>query len=136
MARYYIEHTFVCHKALEVESRPIKFPVQEMADRGLITIIREDSITPDVIADWFLKQAEQYNIIDIVADSYRVSLLKSKFTEVGLPLSEVRSGPVTHAKVAPLIESLFAEEKLAFGDNPTMRWYINNTYQELDSKEI
>lgn len=132
--RYYIEHTFVCHKALEVESRPIKFPVQEMADRGLITIIREDSITPDVIADWFLKQAEQYNIIDIVADSYRVSLLKSKFTEVGLTLSEVRSGPVTHAKVAPLIESLFAEEKLAFGDNPTMRWYINNTYQELDSK--
>lgn len=132
--RYYMEHTFVCHKALEIESRPIKFPVQEMADRELITVIREDSITPDVIADWFLEQAEKYNILDIVADSYRVSLLKSKFTEVGLPLSEVRSGPITHAKVAPLIESIFAEEKLVLGDNPTMRWYINNTYQELDTK--
>jgi len=36
--------------------------------------------------------------------------------------------------VAPLIESVFAEEKIAWGDNPTMRWYTNNTYQELDSK--
>lgn len=27
--RYWIEHTFVCHKSLEVQSWPIKFPVQE-----------------------------------------------------------------------------------------------------------
>ena len=32
--RYWIEHTFVCHLALKVESRPIKFPVQEMVERG------------------------------------------------------------------------------------------------------
>ncbi len=132
--RYFVEHTFVCHKALKVESRPIKFPVQEMVDKGLITIIWDDSITPDYIAQWFLEQAKLYNIIDIVADSYRISLLQSKFEELGLPLHEVRSGPATHAKVAPLIESMFAEEKLVLGDNPTMRWYINNTYQELDAK--
>ena len=95
-----------------MESRPIKFPVQEMADRGLLTIIRNDSITPDYIAQWFLEQAKTYNIIDIVADSYRISLLQSTFESLGLPLHEVRSGPATHAKVAPLIESMFAEEKL------------------------
>ena len=61
-------------------------------------------------------------------------MLRSVFTEKGLPLSETRSGPITHAKLAPLIESMFAEEKIIFGDNPTMRWYINNTYQELDPK--
>lgn len=52
----------------------------------------------------------------------------------GLPLNWVRSGPITHAKVAPLIESMFAEEKIIFGDNPTMRWYVNNCYQDLDAK--
>jgi phage terminase large subunit-like protein len=51
-----------------------------------------------------------------------------------LPLSQVRSGPVTHAKVAPLIEQSFAEETLVFGDNPTMRWYTNNCYTETDKK--
>lgn len=132
--RYWIEHTFVCHKALEVTSRPIKFPVQEMVEKGLITIVQGDSITPDIIVDWFLEQQKKYNILDIYADSYRIQLLKSKFDEVGLPLKEVRSGTITHAKVAPLIESIFAEEQIVFGDNPTMRWYINNTYQELDKK--
>ncbi|HHV02958.1 MAG TPA: terminase large subunit, partial [Bacteroidales bacterium] len=123
--RYWIEHTFVCHLALKVESRPIKFPVQEMVDRGLITIIQEDSIRPEYIAQWFLEQAKRYHIIDIVADAFRISLLESEFQAHGLPLSQVRSGPPTHAKVAPLIESMFAEEKIIFGDNPTMRWYVN-----------
>lgn len=132
--RYWIEHTFVCHKALKIESRKIKFPVQEMADKGLITIVYADSIKPEPIADWFLEKSKEYNILNIVADSFRISLLRDKFQEYGLPLQEVRSGPATHAKVAPIIESAFAEETLIFGDNPTMRWYVSNTYQELDGK--
>ncbi len=132
--RYWLEHTFVCHLALKVESRPIKFPVQEMADRGLVTIVYDDLITDEHIAQWFLEQAKTYHILDIVGDSFRISYLENVFKEKGLPLSQVRSGPITHAKVAPLIESLFAEEKIAFGDSPTMRWYVNNTYQELDAK--
>lgn len=132
--RYYIEHTFVCHKALQIESRPIKFPVREAADKGLITIVKKDSISPDVIADWFLEQAGRYSIKNIACDDYRAKLVEKKFTEVGLPLKVVRSGPITHAKIAPLIESMFAEEKIVFGDNMTMRWYINNTYQEVDKK--
>src|SRR5699024_8435900 len=42
--RYFIEHTFVCRRALEIESREIKFPVEEMAQRGLITIIERERI--------------------------------------------------------------------------------------------
>jgi phage terminase large subunit-like protein len=132
--RYWIEHTFVCHLALEIESRPIKFPVQEMVDRGLITIINRPNISAADIAGWFLEQAKNYHIIDIACDSYRASLLESEFTQKGLPLTEVRSGPITHAKVAPLIEQIFAEETLVFGDNPTMRWYTNNTCIEVDKK--
>jgi phage terminase large subunit-like protein len=132
--RYWIEHTFVCHLALKVESRPIKFPVQEMADRGLITIIYRDNISAHDIAGWFLEQAKKYHIKCIYCDEYRKSLLESEFQKVGLPLESVRSGPITHAKVAPLVEQSFAEETLVFGDNPTMRWYTNNTYQEVDKK--
>lgn len=132
--RYWIEHTFVCHLALEVESRPIKFPVREMADRGLITIINRPNISASDISGWFLEQAKKYNIIDIVCDSYRASLLQSEFTQKGLPLTEARSGPITHAKVAPLIEQIFAEETIVFGNNPVMRWYTNNTATEMDKK--
>ena len=132
--RYWIEHTFVCHKALEMESRKIKFPVREMADKGLITIVQEDFIKPEYLSQWFLEKAKDYHIIDIVADDYRVSVLEEEFQKTGLPLHTTRSGPITHAKLAPMIEVMFADEKIAFDDNPTMRWYINNTYQELDGK--
>lgn len=134
--RIYIEHTFVCHKALEIESRQIKFPVDEMVKKGLITIIKKDAIGADDMANWFLEQVEKYNfnIKKIVSDRYRYSLLESEFNKNGLPIDDIPSGPRTHAKIAPLLEQLFAEENLVLGDNPTMRWYINNSYVEVDSK--
>lgn len=132
--RYWLEHTFVCHLALKVESRSIKFPVREMVERGLITIIYRDNISAADIAGWFLEQAKKYHIKNIMCDNYRAALLESEFKERGLPLTQVRSGPITHAKVAPLVEQIFAEETLVFGDNPTMRWYVNNTCQEVDKK--
>ncbi len=132
--RYWVEHTFVCHLALKVESRPIKFPVQEMADRGLITIIYRDNISAGDISGWFLQQAKKYHVKGIYCDDFRKSLLESEFTKCGLPLESVRRGPITHARVAPLMDQVFAEETLVFGDNPTMRWYTNNTCQEMDGK--
>lgn len=132
--RYFIEHTFVCRKALEIESREIKFPVEEMAQRGLITIIERERISEKDIADWFIDMARKYHIKTIVGDDYRISLVRDEFKSRGLPLESCRSGPITHAKLAPLIESMFADETLALGDNPTMRWYINNTGKERDKK--
>src|SRR5690554_390587 len=105
-----------------------------MVERGLITIIRRDNISAQDIAGWFLEQAKKYHIKNIYCDEYRKSLLEAEFQKVGLPLEAVRSGPITHAKVAPLVEQCFAEETLVFGDNPTMRWYTNNTCQEMDKK--
>ena len=132
--RIWLEHTFICHLALEIESRPIKFPVQEMVERGLITIINRPNISAQDISGWFLQQAKKYRIIDIACDGHRSSVLESEFNEKGLPLTEVRSGPITHSKIAPLVEQTFAEETLVFGDNPTMRWYVNNTCVEIDAK--
>lgn len=132
--RYWIEHSFVCKKSLRMESREIKFPVEEMAERGLLTIVNRDSITPQDISGWFLEQAKKYHIETIVGDLFRLSLLQAEFSKHGLPLESVRSGPYTHALVAPLIDDAFGQETLVFGDNPVMRWYVNNTYRELDDK--
>lgn len=131
--RYWLEHTFVCYQALEVESRPIKAPIREWAERGLVTIFNR-RIRESDISGWFLEQAKKYHIKGIYADDYRVSLLESEFAKVGLPLERVRSGTITHARVAPLVEQIFAEETLVFGDDPVMRWAVNNTYIEVDAK--
>lgn len=132
--RIFIEHTFVNHKSLKKESREIKFPVDDMVEKGLITIIYDDFIRPEHLSQWFVEMGKKYNIIDIFADNYRVSVLREEFKEQGLPLDTVRSGPITHNLIAPKIEMLFADKNLILGDNKTMRWYINNTYQEMDQK--
>ena len=133
--RYWLEHTFVNHKALKIESRQIKFPVQEMVEKKLITIIRDETIQPKHIADWFIEQSKKYHILDIIADDYRATYLRQEFQERGLPLSATRKGPITHAKLAPLVESIFSEETLIWGDNPTMNWYTWNTYTQKDPKD-
>lgn len=132
--RHWIEHTFVNQKALQVESRAIKFPVEEMVERGLITIVKDETIRPSTISAWFIEKAKEYRIKNINADMHRASYLKQEFEMVGLPLEIVRSGPITHSMLSPLIDSIFGEETLVLGDNPTMRWYINNTYKEFDKK--
>lgn len=131
---YLIEHTFVCYKALEMESRHIKFPVEEMAGRGLITIVKADTIKPEMVAEWFVEKSRDYEILDIKADDYRKALLTQAFEKVGLPLTSVRSGAKTHTTLSPIVDSVFAEHRLVVGDNPTMRWYINNVRQEMDKK--
>lgn len=132
--RYLHEHTFICHKALKVKSRPIKFDVDMAVEKGLVTIIKDESIKASYIADWFLRMAKQFKIVDIATDSYRASILEEEFTKNGLPLTQVRSGPISHTKIAPLVEVMFANNEIVFGDNMTMRWYTNNTYVDMDAK--
>ena len=38
------------------------------------------------------------------------------------------------AKVAPIIEDGFANERFIFGDDPPMRWFTNNTYVKEDNQ--
>ena len=102
--------------------------------RGGITIINDETIRPETVVNWFLEKAQVYNIINIAADLHRATYLKQAFDDAGLPLEIVRSGPITHSKLSPLVESIFAEETIVFGNNPTMRWYVNNTYKEFDKK--
>lgn len=132
--RVWIQHTFICHLALKLENREFKFDIELARQKGLCTIIHEDSINEKYVANWFLEQAKKYKILNIVCDSYRKSILSAAFSEAGLPLNEVRNGSVTHNKVYPLVEKLFADEKLIFGDDMMMRWYTNNVYVDTDAK--
>lgn len=132
--RYWLEHSFINKKALSNPSRKIKFDVDRAKDKGLVTIVNDETIKPKYLVDWFLEQAKKFQILTIVGDRYRVSILQEAFGVAGLPLKEVPSGPPTHNKLAPLIEVMFANEELVYGDNMTMRWYTNNVYVETDGK--
>ncbi|WP_235701310.1 terminase TerL endonuclease subunit, partial [Clostridioides difficile] len=102
--------------------------------KGLCTIIYDETIKAEYIADWFIEKAEDYNILKICCDSYRAAHVKEEFANKGLPIEEVRNGSITHAKIAPLVEQIFAERTIKWGDDMMMRWYTNNVYVDTDKK--
>lgn len=133
---YLIEHTFVHERSLVVE---YKFPVREYAEKGGITIIKEaDSpiITGEHVAEWFLSMInEGYMVTDIYADTFRLASLRDEFAMYGMEITEVRSGNITHSKLHPLFEAMFAEGRMVWGkDNRLMNWYTMNVMVETDKK--
>lgn len=130
--RYWIQHSFICHKSLKLTK--FKFDIERAVSEGYATIVQEDMILPEYVAQWFVEQRKHYKIKEVAADSWRFSILKDKFEEYSIPVKEVRNGFVTHNKLAPLIDSLFSLKNIVFGKDFMMRWYVNNVFVKFDAK--
>ncbi|MFX3983304.1 terminase large subunit, partial [Streptococcus suis] len=67
-------------------------------------------------------------------DDFRKAPVKEAFENAGLPIEVVRSGSVTHSRLAPTVDMMFANREIAFGEDRMMRWYTNNVYVDVDGK--
>lgn len=123
-------HSFVRKGFLEkVKLKP---PIYEWEEMGLLTIVDEPVIQVSYIVDWFVKMREKYGLTRIVADTFRLDLVKTALENEGFEVVFIRNPKAASAKVAPRIETLFANHQLIFGDNPLMRWYTNNILVKID----
>lgn len=135
--QYYIDHSWVHESSLELTNYNID--LKEAVEKGWLTVVKKSeapTIPPSVIAEWFLEQAEKgYNIQKINVDSFRYGPLKETFENYGLPeVNLVRSGAISHNKVAPLIDQLLATHKLKLPNTKLFRWYVWNTERVVDKK--
>ncbi|WP_291568559.1 terminase large subunit domain-containing protein [Clostridium sp. UBA2485] len=131
--RYFIQHTFVHEKSIQLTKYNIN--IEEAEELGLLTIVRgTPQIPARTVVEWFIEQAEKYNIIKVVADRYRYSALKEEFDKEGLILGAIPNGFISHNKLHPLITQIFLEHTIAFGDDKLMRWYVNNVFVHTDKK--
>lgn len=130
--RYFKQHTFINKQALK--NKNFKIDIQLAVDEGLVTIIDDVINRPEHILGWFEKQSKKYNIKAIASDMYRINYIREVFEQAGFKLEIARSGKITHTKLQPVVEEMFATESIVFGDNRMMRWYTNNVYVDKDSK--
>ncbi|WBX80130.1 terminase large subunit [Virgibacillus salarius] len=128
--RYWIHHTFIHHMALKLQDiNPDIIAIAKQ--KGLCTIIHDDkSISPERVVNWFLDKLKQFNIKKISMDKYRAAILKPKLEEAGFEVEIVRRGPSTHAMLSPLVDEMFINQTIVFGDDPMMRWYVGNVYKD------
>lgn len=108
----------------------IKAPLEEWARAGLLTLVSETEIAPRVLADWLYEQAALYDIGSVAIDDYRYTIVMEALRGIGYAKDEgtvrlVR--PSDHARVFPVMEAAFNSGRIAWGDDPMMRWFTNNT---------
>lgn len=104
----------------------MKAPIKEWEAKGLLTIVDEPVIDVQHIVNWFVEMREQYGLQTIIADTFRLDLVKSALEAQGFNLLYIRNPKAIHSLLAPRVETLFANKKIIFDDNPLMRWYVGN----------
>ena len=127
--RYDIGHSWLCAKSTDIPR--MKCPWKEWAQNGRLTVVDDVEINPHYITDWLKDAKKNYNIRALAIDDFRFALLAGALEDIGFDckarknLKMVRPSDIM--RVAPVIDSLFANHNLVWGDAPEMRWATNNT---------
>lgn len=135
--RYFITHSWLCLNSPTISY--IKAPYKEWAKDGHLTLVDDVEINPDLLADWIYEKAKEYNLVHLALDNYRLSVVKKSLEKIGFStkfknITCIRPSDVM--RVVPIIDSYFLNHKYVFGDNPVMRWAVNNTKKVKASKKI
>ncbi len=127
--RYDINHSWMCLKSKDIPR--IKAPWKEWANRGLLDLIDDVEIHPEIIVDYIAKQMEYYSIKMTAIDDFRYALLSQYLKSIGFDAKTYKNlklvRPSDIMRVAPVIDSCFANDYFVWGDNPVLRWAVNNT---------
>lgn len=128
---YGIHHSWFCvHSA---DKHRIRIPLDEMVEKGLVTMVNDVEILPEMITDWLREQARYYYIQKISLDHYRHALFAKALRAIGYDANEGRVKmirPSDIMQVVQKISSAFLNGRIIWGDDPMMRWYTNNTKLE------
>ncbi len=124
---YGIHHSWFCTKS--ADRHRIKLPLDQMVERGLLTMVNDVEINPSLIADWLKEMGRIYKIEKIAVDSYRYALLSKHLREIGFDAMDGRVKMVRPSDIMLVhgkINSVFVSQKLIVGDDPMFRWGTNN----------
>ena len=128
--KYYVKnHTWVCTNSIDLPR--IKAPLYEWEQRGLLTFVDDVEIPISMVCEYIQEELQHYNLVRVGVDNFRLALLAKGLQEIGIDTKDkevckiIRPSDVM--KIVPVIDSLFNNEELVYGDNPLLRWCTNNT---------
>lgn len=134
--RYDINHAWLCLQSKTLSR--VKAPWQEWAKQGLVTPVDDVSIHPDLLTGYIQRAAQRYNIRMLALDHYRWTLLSESLKKIGFDANDksrvklVRPSDIM--QVEPVIQECFDRGNFHWGNNPCLRWAVNNTKRVRSSK--
>ena len=136
--RFDINHAWIC---LQSKTLPrVHAPWQAWAEQGHATLIDDVSIPPEVIAEYIAMMGRKYHIKALAMDNFRWALMADALKKIGFDANDknrvrlIRTSDIM--KIEPVIQESFDREYFCWGDNPVLRWAVNNTKRVRSSKKI
>ena len=136
--RFDLNHAWICAQSKTLSR--VKAPWQAWARQGLSTVVEDVSIPPDLLAAYILEAGRRYNIRMLAMDHYRWTLVSESMRKIGFDARDksrvkmVKSTDIM--QVEPVIQECFDRGLFTWGDNPQLRWAVNNTKRVRSSKRI
>ena len=136
--RYDINNAWLCTQSKTLQR--VKAPWREWAERGLVTVVDDVSIHPDLLADYIRLAGQRYNVKMLAMDNYRWTLVSESLRKIGFDAQDksrvklVRPSDIM--QVEPVIQECFDRELFTWGDNPCLRWAVNNTKRVRSSRNL
>lgn len=129
--RFDINHAFVCANGRDLPY--IKAPWRDWATAEYITVVETPTIEPDVVCGYIssMAQKNKWKIRQIAIDSFRVALFGEGLRKIGFDVNDrkrvklVRPSDVMQAAVK--IDYCFTNDLFIWGEQPHLRWAVNNT---------
>ena len=135
--RYDINHAWICAESQTLHR--VKAPWKDWVKAGLVTYVDGPSIQPSMIAEYIRDAGRRYAVKAIAADHYRWTVLAEEMARIGFDARDkqrvklVRPSDIMQADT--LIQTLFNEGRLHWGENPCLRWAVNNTKRVPSSRK-
>lgn len=135
--RYDINRSWVCSQSRMLPR--VKAPWQEWGRRDLITVVDDVSISPVMLAEYIREMGRRYNIKMMAMDHFRWTLVSEAMQAIGFDARDkdrvklIRPSDIM--MVEPVIQECFDRQYFAWGDNPPLRWAVNNTKRVRSSKK-
>jgi len=132
----WLTHSWLCLQSKDLPR--LKIPWQDWAAQGFLTLVDAPEIDPETVAEWVEEHyLSKYSVKLLCIDKFRWPLIMRAMSKRGFSFESknvkfVR--PDDQAMVVPVIASAFTKRLFLWGDNPLMRWAVNNT--KLESKGI
>lgn len=137
-ARYDISHSWLCTQSKTLPR--VKAPWREWAEAGYITAVNDVTISPDLLASYILEAAKKYNVKMLSMDHYRWTLVSESMRKIGFDANDKKRvklvRPSDIMQVEPVIQTCFDRGYFTWGDNPPLRWAVNNTKRVRSSKKL
>lgn len=135
--RFDINHSWICAKSKTLPR--VKAPWRAWAEQGLVTVVDDVSINPKLLAQYVREQMILYNVKLLAIDHFRWTLVSDAFREIGFDANDKSRvkliRPSDIMRIEPVIQECFDRGYFHWGDNPPLRWAVNNTKRVRSSKK-